>query len=98
MTWLWLFYFPKAEAQSALNFSRPASVNGCLTICITKAYGTVAICAPALAASVTWIGCLTLAAIISVVIPCISKISAIVLTSYIPSIDISSILPKNGLT
>ena len=53
---------------------------------------------PALAASITWIGFLILAAIISVGISWILKISAISSIRIIPFVPMSSSLPRNGLT
>lgn len=58
----------------------------------------MAICAPESAASATSSGLLMLAAIISVVIPWISNIAAMLSTSLFPSDEISLSLPTNGLT
>ena len=54
--------------------------------------------APASAQSVTWIGFLTLAAMISVSIPATSKISAISRIRSTPLTEMSSSLPRNGET
>lgn len=59
-------YFWNVRFQSSMNFRMPMSVRGCFNICIITLYGTVAICAPCFAASVTSCGPRILAAIISV--------------------------------
>lgn len=50
---------------SARNFSMPTSVNGWRTSCSRTAKGTVAMCAPMVAACATWSGERTLATMIS---------------------------------
>ena len=59
-------HFKFAAAQSFLKRAIPASVSGCWNILLSTSKGTVAMSAPALAHSVTWIVVRMLAAMISV--------------------------------
>ena len=63
------YYSPAFFFQSARNASIPLSVSGWAASCIRILYGTVAICAPARAASSTCMGLRMLAAIIRVSSP-----------------------------
>ena len=84
--------------QSLRNLAIPASVKWCLIIPSITLYGIVAMWAPAFATSFTCKGFLILAAIISVLILCLSKISLISFIKSIPLTPISSNLPTKGLT
>ena len=76
----------------------PASVNGWLIRALITLGGRVPMFAPSFAASITWIGFLIDAAIISVWILWTLNISLISSISINPFDPISSNLPKNGDT